>query len=79
MATFDISLASGSRITNGNAATKSGGTIGSGGCTKDGGAMASTSMWGPLSTFNLVVEFFHKLWRNYEGVKTEKLRSSQNL
>jgi hypothetical protein len=41
--------------------------------------MASTSMWGPLSTFNLVVEFFHKLWRNYEGVKTEKLRSSQNL
>ncbi len=44
MATFDISLASGSRITNGNAATKSGGTIGSGGCTKDGGAMASTSM-----------------------------------
>jgi uncharacterized membrane protein len=61
MATFDIKLASGNRSTNGNAATKSGGTIGSGGSTRGGGAMASTSMRGPLPTFNLVVEFFHKL------------------
>ncbi len=61
MATLDIRLVSGSRSTNNNAITKSGGTIGNGGSTKGGGAMASTSMQGPLPTFNLIVEFFHKL------------------
>jgi hypothetical protein len=32
-------------------------------------------MWGPLPTFNLVVEFFHELQQNYQEVRIEKLRS----
>jgi hypothetical protein len=51
----NISSASGSKGTNGN------GAIGSGGTTRGGGARASISTRGPLSTFNLVVEFLHEL------------------
>jgi hypothetical protein len=36
-------------------------------------------MWGPLPTFNLVVEFFHELWQNYQRVTTEKLLSLQDF
>ncbi len=72
--TLDINLVNGSRNTNSNATTKSGGTIGNG-----DGAMASTSMWGPLPAFNLILEFFHKLQWNYQGVKIEKLRSLQDF
>jgi len=41
---------------NGSGSVKSSGTIG------NGGTEPSTSTWGPLPTFNLVVEFFCKLW-----------------
>jgi hypothetical protein len=40
---------------------------------------ASTSTHGPLPIFNQVVEFFHELQLNYKGVRTEKLRSLQDL
>ncbi len=55
MAILNISLASGNGNTNGNGAIERGGIIGG------GGAGVSTSRWGPLPTFNLVVEFFCEL------------------
>jgi hypothetical protein len=65
MVILNISLASGNRNTNGNGATENAKTTRSGGTTKRGGARTSTSTWGPLPTFNLVVEFFCELQRNY--------------
>ncbi len=61
MATFDISLASGSKSTNGNGATKNGGAIGNGGSTRGGGVRSSISMQSPLFAFIPTVDFFHKL------------------
>jgi hypothetical protein len=49
------------------------GTIWSGGITRGGGAWASNNTRGPLLTFNPIMEFFHELWWNYQGVKIEKL------
>jgi hypothetical protein len=56
MTTLDISSVSQSKNANGN------GTIRSGGTTMGGGVGASTSTWGPLPIFNLVVKFFNELW-----------------
>jgi hypothetical protein len=67
MATPSISSTNGSR-----SAISSGNTI-NGGITEGGGARASTSTWGPLPIFNLVVEFFRELQQNYQGVRTQKL------
>ncbi len=73
---FSISLASGS---NGSRTTIGSGAIGSGGTIEGGGVRASTSAWGLLPIFNLVVEFFGELRQNYQGVKTEKLWSLQDF
>ncbi len=67
--TPSIILVSESKSANGNGATGNGGTIG---C---GGARASTSTWGPLLAFNLVVEFFRELQRNYGRVRIKKLQN----
>ncbi len=56
---------------SGSGTTTSGGTIKGSGTTEGCGEGASISMWGPLLAFNLVVEFFHELWHNYQGVRTE--------
>jgi hypothetical protein len=55
MATLNISLANGSKSTNGNGATKNGGSIGG------GGVRSFISMGGPLFAFIPVVDFFRKL------------------
>jgi hypothetical protein len=47
--------------TNGSGNVIGSGTIGSGGTIGGGGVGASTSTWGPLLIFNLVVEFFYEL------------------
>jgi hypothetical protein len=57
--TPNIGSTSGSKNTNGSVATITSGTTGNGGTTS--GARAFVSMWGPLLTFNLIVEFFHEL------------------
>ncbi len=72
-ATLSINLASGNGNTSGNGATTSGGIIGG------GSARASTSTWGPLPTFNPIVEFFCELQRNYQKVRTKKLWSLQDF
>ncbi len=69
MATFGINLASGNINANGN------GTIVNGGTTGGGGGRASSSTRGPLPIFNQVVEFFHELRQNYQGVRIENLQS----
>ncbi len=61
MATLNISLANGSKNTNGNGATKNGGTIGNCGSTRGGGVRSFVNIRGPLLTFILVVDFFRKL------------------
>jgi hypothetical protein len=47
---------------NGSGSVKSSGSIGGSGTIGNGGTKPATSTWGPLPTFNLVVEFFCKLW-----------------
>jgi len=64
-----ISSANGSRNTNVNRATKSGGTI------EGGGVREITNMRCPLLAFNPIVEFFCELQRNYQRVRIEKLQS----
>jgi len=46
---------------------------GNGRTTRGDGAKEFISTHGPLFAFNLIMEFFHELWHNYQGVKTEKL------
>jgi hypothetical protein len=62
-----ISLANGNRSISDIGAIRTSGTIGG------GGAKASISMQGPLPIFNPVVEFFHELQQNYQGVRIQKL------
>jgi hypothetical protein len=64
-----ISSTSGSGSANGNGITESGGTNGG------GGVGASTNTRGPLFVFNPVVELFHELQQNYQGVRIENLQS----
>jgi hypothetical protein len=69
MAIPNISSTSGSRSASDNGTTGSGGTI------EGGGAGASNNKRGPLFAFNPIMELFYELWRNYKGVKMEKLQS----
>jgi hypothetical protein len=71
----NISLTTGRKSASGNETIRSGGTIKIDGTTGGGGVRASTSTWGPLPTFNLVVEFFCELGQNYQGVKVENFQS----
>jgi hypothetical protein len=70
---LNISSASVNKSGNGNRTTRNGGT------TICGGVGASINTQGPLFAFNLVVEFFHELQRNYQRVKTKKLQSLQDF
>jgi hypothetical protein len=45
----------------------------SGGTTIGDAARGFISTQGPLPTFNPIMEFFHELWHNYQGVRIEKL------
>jgi len=56
MATPNINSTSGSRSASDSGTTKSGGT------TRGGGVRASNNAWGPLPTFNPIVEFLRELW-----------------
>jgi hypothetical protein len=47
---------------NGSGSVKSSGYVGGNGTIGNGGTKPSTGTWGPLPTFNLVVDFFGKLW-----------------
>jgi hypothetical protein len=55
------------------------GTIGSGGAIRSGCTSPSTNTWGPLFTFNLVVEFFQELQWNHQGVWIEKQKNLQEF
>jgi hypothetical protein len=57
-----------SNVTSGSGSSNGSGTMGS------GGTKPSTSAWGPLLAFNLVVEFFHELQWNYQGVRIVKMQ-----
>ncbi len=46
-----------------------GGSIISGGAIKIDGTNPSIHALGLLLTFNLIVNFFHKLYKNYKGVQ----------
>ncbi len=52
------------------------GGVASGGTTTSSTPSTSTQVVPPLS-FNLIMEFVLRLKKNYQGVKTEKLRSFQ--
>jgi hypothetical protein len=58
-------------IKNANAS----GSIISGGTIKIDGTNPSIHTLGLLLTFNLIVNFFHKLYKNYKGVRTKKLQN----
>jgi len=75
MVTLGISSTSGSGNTNCSGIIRNGGIIGSGGIIRGGGVRASISTWGPLFAFNPIVEFFHELQQNYQGLRIEKLQS----
>lgn len=42
---------------------------------RNGGANPSTNGWGFMSMFNIVVESFQELWKNYKRVQIEMLQS----
>jgi len=71
----------GTLITMNNSLTRTirnandGGSIISGGAIKIDGTNPSIHTLGLLLTFNLIVNFFHKLYKNYKGFKTKKLKN----
>jgi hypothetical protein len=74
MVTLGISSTNGNGNVNCSGVTRNGGTVGSGGIIRGGGVGASISTWGPLFAFNPIVEFFHELQQNYQGLRIEKLQ-----
>ncbi len=44
-----------------------------GGTTKGDSAREFINTHGPLLTFNPIMAFFHELWHNHQGIRTEKL------
>ncbi len=52
-----------------------GGSIISGGAIRIDGTNPSIFTLGLLLTFNFIVKFFRKLYKNYKGVQTKKLQN----
>jgi len=76
--TIMIVASSGALATPNNYCTNGNGSASSA-ATRSGSANPSTKKQGPLLTFNPIVEFFHVLQWNYQGIQIDKLRTLQKF
>ncbi len=76
--TIMIVASSGALATPNNYCTNGNGSASSA-ATRSGSANLSTKKQGPLLTFNPIVEFFHVLQWNYQGIQIDKLRTLQKF